>query len=487
MSAEAETTSATTTPVTPTKAAGAPGSAASTPSKETDEALAQLVQGRRHLLVKDYFSAVAALAKACELLAVKYGDTAPECGDAYLTYGKALLELARSESGVLGLNKESRLLGLNEGDKSDEDADGEGEGEADGDDEEEEGDEEGSDEAKDEAKDGEEEKKVNRVEENGEDAEKGKDKTIENGKKTKNGGKAKNGDVKPEYGVKGAEKGVKESKEGEGESKEEDEDDEKNLQLAWEMLEQAKVIFEKQLETGAGKHVALRLAEVYFMLGEVDVELENYSTAIEDMKSCLELQRTHLEDDDRRIAETLYNMGMAYSLANEFDAAIEQFKLASEQIEKRISCLEKERSDPSNIFAHDDLFGTYQGDIDDLKALLPGIENKVTDMQDFKKGNVHRMMDGLVEKSARDSSTADGACPSSASDKPVSSVAHLIKRKPKDEAAGNADETAVKTETAEVSQKTEETDSEVGENRKRKQEGTTESGDPSKKVKVEEN
>lgn len=35
-------------------------------------------------------------------LAELYGEQAPECGDAYYHYGRALLELARKEAGVLG-------------------------------------------------------------------------------------------------------------------------------------------------------------------------------------------------------------------------------------------------------------------------------------------------------------------------------------------------------------------------------------------------
>ena len=61
-----------------------------------------LVSGKRHLLVQDISSAVSSLGEACELLAVEYGDKAPECAEAYFYYGKALLEMFRLEAGVLG-------------------------------------------------------------------------------------------------------------------------------------------------------------------------------------------------------------------------------------------------------------------------------------------------------------------------------------------------------------------------------------------------
>lgn len=65
------------------------------------EAANQMIQGKRHLLIKDYNSAVQSFEKVCQLLDEKYGKGADECGDAYLNYGIALLELARQETGAL--------------------------------------------------------------------------------------------------------------------------------------------------------------------------------------------------------------------------------------------------------------------------------------------------------------------------------------------------------------------------------------------------
>merc|ERR1719435_352980 len=56
----------------------------------------------RHLLVKDIHATVSEFAQACELLSATFGETGKECAESYYYYGKALLELSRLESGILG-------------------------------------------------------------------------------------------------------------------------------------------------------------------------------------------------------------------------------------------------------------------------------------------------------------------------------------------------------------------------------------------------
>ena len=80
-------------------------SASSSKDENLDQhkaALNHFVAGKRHLLVKNLDAAVTSLALACELLSAEFGETAYECADAYYYYGKALLEMARAESGVFG-------------------------------------------------------------------------------------------------------------------------------------------------------------------------------------------------------------------------------------------------------------------------------------------------------------------------------------------------------------------------------------------------
>ena len=60
-----------------------------------------LAAGKRALLVQDPNGAVTSLETASEKFGKIYGETGKECGESYFYYGKALLELARIEAGVI--------------------------------------------------------------------------------------------------------------------------------------------------------------------------------------------------------------------------------------------------------------------------------------------------------------------------------------------------------------------------------------------------
>ena len=78
------------------------------------EAVQHFQQGKRHMIVLDYKSAVPSFEQACKLLDTCYGTSAPECGEAYLNYGIALFELSRLEEGIMDgvVNVESMFLAL---------------------------------------------------------------------------------------------------------------------------------------------------------------------------------------------------------------------------------------------------------------------------------------------------------------------------------------------------------------------------------------
>merc|ERR1712227_176080 len=165
-------------------------------------------------------------------------------------------------------------------------------------------------------------------------------------------------------GTEGEEEGEESSdeKKEEGEKKDEEEEP-SNLQLAWEMLELAKVVYSKQLEAGEGDkaHLEERLCSTMLALGEVSIENENYKQAVDDIQDCLKKQ-ANLPKDARIVAETYYQLGVAQGFNAQHDEAVESLKSAINIIQERIKNIEKTETEEA------------KKEVAELKALVPEIE-----------------------------------------------------------------------------------------------------------------
>jgi len=392
------------------------------PTKEIDteaQAMEHFAQGKRNLLVNDINAAVNSLQEACRLLAEKYGETAPECGDAYFYYGRALLEMARMESDVLG----NALDGAEEKEKVSEQVD------------------DALQETTTSLEKSSPSKDKSSTKDKSENGEKSKDKkddaAMDTDSEKKEGEKDESQDEDGEE-----EDSQEEDEEEDGEDKdgEEEDDDVSNHQLAWEILELAKVIYQKQEE--GNKEMSLKTAQVFLKLGEVGLESENYPQAIEDFQSCLKVQEKHMEKDDRCLAETHYQLGVAHSFSDQFDESIDSFTKALKIIEGRITNLEKEKE-------------AKEAEIKELKNLIPEIKEKIEDMEEMKKDSKEKinkvkkelgmaMAIGGSSKENEGAPNAFGAVSSSSDAKPISTMMIKKKRKPEDEAEA---ETAKKSKS----------------------------------------
>ena len=63
---------------------------------------------------------------------------------------------------------------------------------------------------------------------------------------------------------------------------------------------------------------------------------ENYIQAVEEFQACLSLQEQYLEAHDRLLAETHYQLGLAYGYNSQYDEAVAQFGKSIDVIEKRM-------------------------------------------------------------------------------------------------------------------------------------------------------
>lgn len=177
------------------------------------EAKKLLGLGQKHLVMGDIPAAVNAFQEAASLLGKKYGETANECGEAFFFYGKSLLELARMENGVLGNALEGVHVEEEEGEKTEDES-------------------------------------LVENNDNVDETEGSEEEDKENDK---------------------AEETTNESVLEKKTLQENEEEEIGNLELAWDMLDLAKIIFKRQ-ET---KEAQLYAAQAHLKLGEVSVESEN--------------------------------------------------------------------------------------------------------------------------------------------------------------------------------------------------------------------
>lgn len=149
--------------------------------------------------------------------------------------------------------------------------------------------------------------------------------------------------------------------------------------------------------------------------------LENYVQAVEEFQACLNLQEQYLEAHDRLLAETHYQLGLAYGYNSQYDEAVTQFSKSIEVIEKRMGewasavstmilmdpVIDSLKNKAPFVPVTDDLSlfflavlneqmkeaegspAEYEKEIEELKELLPEIKEKIEDAKESQRsGNV---------------------------------------------------------------------------------------------------
>lgn len=337
-----------------------------------------LVDGKRHLIIKDFQAAVDVLSEACGIFGSVYGEMAEECAEAYFKYGCALLELSKDQINPVGLEE-----------KADED--------------------------------------VSIQDESVIEVNQSNDKKEATVSETTDKVEEKLTDNKEEEMMfvdkeKSTEKeeteetSVNEENSGEDENEELDEEnidegDVNDLQLAWEMLDLAKVIY-KNKDTEESK---LRLAEVLMKCGEVSFEDEKFDTAIEDMTESLQIRRLLLPEDSRIIAETLFQLAIAKEMNGSGGEAIELLTEAAAVLEQRITNLENLIDDKA------------KEEVAEIKSIIPEIKEKMIDIKERKQAAICAML------AAVGASNKEATNDESSTNKQVSNIGHLVRKRPKQE------------------------------------------------------
>ncbi|XP_054161674.1 protein HGV2-like isoform X2 [Oppia nitens] len=375
------------------------------------EGLKHLNLGKRHLLVEDYSSAVQDLQEACQLLDQRYGIGAEECGEAYLYYGSALLELARREDGLFDGTVQTKLEEMSPS-----------EDEQESDDEEEN---EGPDEpAKDENQQNDKKTDTEEDIENSDEEKRKKLNEKQNDVSVVMQSSA-SADMSADISdmcVASTSKGItSDDNELNTKNGDETEDEASNIEVAFEVLTLAKHVFTRFIDKNDNK---IKLTEALQALGEISIEWENNSNAIEILNECLTLRKEVLSEDDRMIAETYYQLGIANSFNNDIQNANNCFQNAIQVIESRI---ENQKKILSTLKEEDiDSVEKIKRELKQLESLLPEMKVKIEDSND----QMVTAKQGLeLEENERKEEEAIALKNKEIKEKPINNISHLIKRK----------------------------------------------------------
>ncbi|PPR00520.1 hypothetical protein CVT26_009906 [Gymnopilus dilepis] len=245
-------------------------------------------QAKRAFALKKYEQAIDHYATALELITKEVGENAPETADLYFSYGKALLENAIAQSSVLG---------------------------------------------KDQPQDAPEE-----------------DSKVASGSGSGTSGPILSFSGDPEemeedqpvdlFGQAAQEQ--EEEEEGHEQEQEEDGEPEDDFNAAWEVLDLARAIYDKQHVDDGDDEVKLKLADTYIALGDVSLETEKFDQAITDYEAGLKLKLELLPSSSRHIAEAHYKLSMVLDLTSgRLSDAISHAEQALQSVEDRLTELKK--------------------------------------------------------------------------------------------------------------------------------------------------
>jgi len=305
------------------------------------EATSLLASGAEHMEDGNYTDAAAELGAASEMFAKVFGETGEECGEAYLLYGKALLNVSIMENEVLG----NALDGM---------------------------------ELEDDSKSLPQVESPSKLKEN--------EKTAVMGDVTKAFNEhfsAHNLLAMHHFAEGSDEESDVEDVEMETEDSPSKPDssaaeDTSNLQLAWEMLELAKVIYErkaKDVVPEKKREVLSALWEATSGLGEVAMEAGNFSQAMEEFSSCLEARKAALPSDSRSIAEAYFQKSRAQAALGKIGDSEGSIKAAISVLEERAVNLSKMELSPHLVEEIADLEGLGI----DLEEILVEFKEGVTE------------------------------------------------------------------------------------------------------------
>ncbi|CAH6720505.1 putative NASP-related protein Sim3p [[Candida] jaroonii] len=184
--------------------------------------------------------------------------------------------------------------------------------------------------------------------------------------------------------------------EEQGEEQEEQEEEKTDMELAWEILEIARGLYEKKLDDNKAEESKLTipyltsdkdtptneyvktlksLSEVYDLLGEVSLESEHFPQAASDLESSLEMRKKLYDNDySGLIGESHFKLSLALEFCLEDDTAKEK---AANHIKAAIKILKNDsQKNPDKKKENDEIIGSLSERLDEIGSNAEDAINK---------------------------------------------------------------------------------------------------------------
>lgn len=197
-------------------------------------------------------------------------------------------------------------------------------------------------------------------------------------------------------------------------NQEQEEEEQTDFEVAWEILDLARTLFESKPEDKSDNDTNQKLSDIYDLLGEISLETENFSQASDDFESLLKIRESMYPFESNLVSEAHYKL----SLALEFNFCNDKCReRAVHHLERAIDSIkqnqEKSKSDETK---DDDLIKDLQIRLDDLKK----------DPNELLEQQKQEILKGILGEAA--SSSTATVTPAAAT-KPVNDLTSIVKKR----------------------------------------------------------
>jgi len=463
------------TPVVDAQNVPATGEIRNISEEDFEKAQKTFQLGKKNLFLNKIDESVNNIGDACNVYTTKFGEFDPQCAEVYYFYGRALLELARVESTVLG----NALNGVPEesgpiddsryGNPDDVAAD-----------EKEEISEKVIDALCNEDKSAEAETATTAKEPEATETAPATETAEATVPKTTETPAAPTETKEENETAKATAESAADEEEGDEEECDDEEGDEEdiskndeqvkdeaeadeisNLQRSWEMFELAKLVYTKNFDTDL-PFKSKRIAECLLKLGEISIEQEIYDQAINDITESIRLQEEQKEErDERMLAESFYQLGLAQQFNNLFTEANDSYQKSINIVQLRIEKLKAKLTQLAEDAENESERNTIKDEINDLNDLLPEMTSKLEELTEQGQQSMKLIKEAIINNVVGESTPSTNG--TNGTNGEVKDITGLVKSKRKIEAVTTTEEDSSNIKKTRLSDANEATETPVSE------------------------